>query len=61
MAQDENAKHRKLLAEAILDNAVLKEVTSKRERPVVAREAVERIRPLRPDELIAYVQDQSII
>ena len=39
--EDEN---RRLLADAMLDNAMLKEMASKKERPAVQRKAVEHVR-----------------
>ena len=45
--EDENAKLKRLLAEAMLDNAVLKEVAAKKlVRPAVARKAIEHVRML---------------
>ena len=45
--EDENARLKRLLADAMLDNAVLKEVASKKlVRPAVRRRAVEDVRQL---------------
>lgn len=48
--EDENAKLKKLLAEAMLDNAVLKEVTLKTGEAAAQRKAVEEVRQLFCDQ-----------